>query len=58
MNTEKEKRDYWESYGEYFKKRTANDATAETTKLREDWRDCDFDDCGKEDDGSWEQNYE
>ena len=36
MTTEKEKRDAWEAYGEYFKKRTASDITAETIKQRED----------------------
>ena len=55
MTTEKEKRDAWEAYGEYFKKRTANDVMAEYREQRDEWRECEFDSCGKDDDGSWEQ---
>ena len=54
MTTEKEKRDSWESYGEYFKKRTAQDIKKEYSEKRDEWKDCESDYCGKEEDGSWE----
>ena len=54
MNTDKDTRDSWESYGEYFKKRTVEDVMAEYSEQKDEWRECEFDEHGKADDGSWE----
>ena len=58
MNTDKEKRDAWEAYGEYFKTRTASDVIKEYSEQRDEWKECKSDYCGKEEDDSWEQCYE
>ena len=58
MTTEKEKRDAWEAYGEYFKNRTVSDVQAEYSEQQDEWHVCRFDNHGKEDDRSWEQSYE
>ncbi len=54
MTTEKEKRDAWEAYGEYFKSRTPQDIMKEYSEQKDEWKECIIDNCGDDEDGSWE----
>jgi len=53
MNENKEKRDAWEAYGEYFKKRTVRDIIEEYHEQHDEWKSCGFDESDKEGDNSW-----